>query len=161
MTKTFIVFRFLRRNLKLTLINILGMAIGLAASGIILIFVHQEYHFDASLRGSENIYRIIEKEGERESASTYAPLAEALKEEFPEVEATIRMAFYYGFMACRAGDNSYNERNAVFADPHFFGFFSFPLTKGDPAYCLPDKYSLALSKTAALKYFGSDNPLGK
>ena len=161
MTKTITVFRFLRRNLKLTLINILGMAIGLAASGIILIFVHQEYHFDASLRGSENIYRIIEKEGEREGAYTYAPLAEALKEEFPEVEATIRMAFYYGFMACRAGDNSYNERNAVFADPHFFGFFSFPLTKGDPAYCLPDKYSVALSETAAQKYFGDIDPLGK
>ena len=161
MTKTITVFRFLRRNLKLTLINILGMAIGLAASGIILIFVHQEYHFDASLRGSENIYRIIEKDGEREGAYTYAPLAEALKQEFPEVEATIRMAFYYGFMACRAGDNSYNERNAVFADPHFFGFFSFPLTKGDPAYCLPDKYSVALSETAAQKYFGDIDPLGK
>ena len=67
MTKTINVFRFLRRNLKLTLINILGMATGLAASGIILAFVHQEYHFDASLRGSENIFRIIEKDGEPSS----------------------------------------------------------------------------------------------
>jgi putative ABC transport system permease protein len=161
MTKTILVFRFLRKNLKLTLINILGMATGLAVSGIILTFVHQEYHFDASLKGSENIYRIIEKDGETENVYTYAPLADALKEEFPEIEATIRLAFYYGFMACRAGDNSYNERNAIFTDPNFFGFFSFPLTKGDPENCLPDKYSVAISEAAAQKYFGTINPLGK
>ena len=120
------VLRIIRQNKSLSIINILGMAIGLAASGIILSFVHQEYHFDSSLKGSEKIYRIIQKEGETENVYTYAPLAEALKDEFPEIEASIRLSFYYGFLACRAGENSYNERSAIFADPNFFNFFPFP-----------------------------------
>lgn len=161
MTKKLAVFRFLRRNLKLTLINILGMAIGLAASGIILSFVHQEYHFDSSLKGSENIFRIIQKERETENVYTYAPLAEALKEELPDIEASIRLAFYYGFLACRAGENSYNERSVIFADPNFFSFFSFPLLYGDPENCLPDRNSVAISESSAQKYFGISNPLGK
>ncbi len=152
--------RTIRQNKVLSFINILGMAIGLAASGIILTFVHQEYHFDSSLKGAEKICRIIEDDGETESVYTYAPLAEALKDEFPEIEASIRLSFYYGFLACRASDNSYNERSAVFADPHFFDFFSFPLAYGNPENCLPDRNSVAISESAASKYFGLGNPLG-
>ena len=161
MRKSIILFRFLRRNLIISLINILGMAIGLAASGLILTFVHQEYHFDSSLKSSEKICRIIEKDGETEDIYTFAPLAEALKDEFPEIEASIRLAFYYGFLACRAGENSYNERSAVFADPHFFDFFSFPLAQGDSENCLPDPNSVVISESAAHKYFGISNPLGR
>jgi len=156
-----IALRTIRQNKGLSFINILGMAIGIAASGIILTFVHQEYHFDSSLKGSEKICRIIEKDGETESVYTYAPLAEALKNEFPEIEASLRLSFYYGFLACRAEDNSYNERSALFADPHFFEFFSFPLAYGDPANCLPDQNSVAISESAANKYFGISNPLGR
>ncbi|MCP4313365.1 MAG: FtsX-like permease family protein [Bacteroidetes bacterium] len=155
------VLRIIRQNKVLSFINILGMAIGLAASGIILSFVHQEYHFDSSLRASEKIFRIIQKEGETENLNTYAPLAEALNEELPEIEASIRLAFYYGFLPCRAGENSYNERSAIFADPSFFNFFSFPLLHGDPENCLPDRNSVAISESSAQKYFGINNPLGK
>lgn len=155
------VLRIIRQNKGLSIINILGMAIGLAASGIILSFVHQEFHFDTSLKGSEKIYRIIQKEGESENLYTYAPMAEALREEFPEIETSIRLAFYYGFLACRAGENSYNERSAIFADPNFFNFFSFPLAHGNPDNCLPDRNSVAISESSAQKYFGISNPLGK
>ena len=155
------VLRIIRQNKVLSFINILGMAIGLAASGIILSFVHQEYHFDSSLDGSEKIFRIIQKEGETENFGAYAPLAEALKEELPEIEKSIRLSFYYGFLACQAGENSYNERSAIFADPNFFNFFSFPLLHGDPENCLPDRNSVAISESSAQKYFGISNPLGK
>jgi len=153
--------RTIRQNKGLSFINILGMAIGLAASGIILSFVHQEYHFDSRLRASDKIFRIIQKEGETENVYTYGPLAEALREELPEIEASIRLAFYYGFLACRADENSYNERSAIFADYHFFTFFSFPLVHGSPENCLPDRNSIAISEKTAHKYFGISNPLGK
>jgi putative ABC transport system permease protein len=158
--KTIILFRFLRKNLAVTLINILGMATGLAAFGIILSFVHQEYHFDSHLNDSEKIYRVIEKEGETQDEYTYAPLAEALREEFPEIDASVRLAFYYGFLACRAGENSFNERSAIFTDPHFFSFFSFPLRQGDPEICFPDPHTVAISERAAYRYFGIRNPQG-
>ena len=137
------------------------MAIGLAASGIILTFVHQEYHFDSSLKNAEKIYRIIEKDGESQDEYGYAPLAEALLEEFPEIDASIRVAFYYGFLASRAGENSFNERSAIFTDPNFFIFFSFPLKQGDPEICLTDPHTIAISESAARKYFGNSNPLGR
>jgi putative ABC transport system permease protein len=154
-------FRFLQRNRSITLINILGMAIGLAASGIILTFVHQEYHYDSNLKNAGKIYRIIEKDGDLQDEYGYAPLAEALREEYPEIDASIRLAFYYGFLASRAGENSYNERSAIFTDPNFFSFFSFPLKQGDPKICLTDPHTLAISESAARKYFGNSNPLGR
>ena len=159
--KVKIALRTIRQNKGLSFINILGMAIGLAASGIILTFVHQEYHFDSSLKGAEKIFRIIEDDGETESLYTYAPLAKALRDELPEIEASIRLSFYYGFLACRAGEQGYNERSAVFVDPNFFDFFSFPLAFGKPAECLPDRNSVAISESAAKKYFGIGNPIGK
>jgi putative ABC transport system permease protein len=159
--KGIIRFRFLQRNRSITLINILGMAIGLAASGIILTFVHQEYHFDGDLKNAEKIYRILEKDGESYDEYGYAPLAGALLEDFPEIDASLRVAFYYGFLACRAGENSYNERSAIFTDPNFFSFFSFPLKQGDPELCFPDPHTVAISESAARKYFGNGNPQGR
>ena len=161
MQKTIIRFWFLRKNRTISLINILGMAIGMAASGIILTFVHQEYHFDSSLQNAEQIFRVIEKDGETQDEYSYAPLAEALREEFPEIDASLRLAFYYGFLACRAGENSFNERSAIFTDPQFFSFFSFPLAMGHPENCLPDPNSVILSERAAQKYFGNSNPRGR
>ena len=146
--------RFLKKNRAISLINILGMATGLAVSGIILTFVHQEYHFDSNLKNAEQIYRVIEKDGESQDEYGYAPLAEALREEFPEIEASVRMAFYYGFLACRAGENSFNERSAIFADPNFFRFFSFPLTQGDPEFSLSDLW--VLPSMDPYFVFGSD-----
>jgi len=71
------------------------------------------------------------------------------------------VAFYYGFLACRGGENSYNERSAIFADPNFFSFFSFPLKYGDPESCFPDPHTVAISEKAALKYFGNGDPQGR
>jgi len=150
--------RTIRQHKGLSLINILGMALGLATSGIILTFVHQEYHFDSGMKNSERIFRTIEKEGEAQDEYTYAPMAEALREAFPEIEASLRVAFYYGFLACRAGENRFNERSAIFADPEFFRFFSFPLIQGDPENCLSDPRTVVISESAAHKYFGNSNP---
>ncbi len=155
------VFRTIRQNKVLSIINILGMAIGLAASGIILSFVHQEYHFDSSLKNAEKSFRVIEKAGDSYDEYTYAPMAAALRDELPEIDDALRLAFYYGFLACRTGDNSFNERQAIFTDPHFFDFFSFPLVQGNPGNCLSDRHSMVLSESAARKYFGSNNPRGK
>jgi putative ABC transport system permease protein len=155
------VFRTIRQNKVLSFINILGMAIGLAASGIILSFVHQEYHFDSHLKNAEKTFRVIEKDGDSYDEYGYAPMAEYLREELPEIDDALRLAFYYGFLACRSGENNFNERSAIFSDPHFFNFFSFPLMEGNPDNCLTDRHSVVLSESAAQKYFGSSNPLGK
>ncbi|MEZ5070322.1 MAG: ABC transporter permease [Bacteroidales bacterium] len=84
-----------------------------------------------------------------------------MEDEFPEVEASLRVAFYFGFLACRNEENGFNERSALFVDPNFFQFFSFPLIHGTFGNCLPDPHAVVLSESAAHKYFGDENPLGK
>ncbi|GET24640.1 ABC transporter permease [Prolixibacter sp. NT017] len=161
MKKLVLIYRSIARNLKLSLINVLGMALGLVSAGIILGYVHQEFNYDSENPHSQEIYQVIEKDGEHLNSYTYAPLAEALKSNFPEVKATTRIGFFYGYLACSAGENKFNENQAIFADPDFFSLFSFPMVKGDREQCLQTPDAVVLSKTAAKKYFGNKNPIGQ
>ena len=154
-------FRFLKNNLKLTLINVFCMALGLVSAGIILGFVYQEFNYDSGNNNSENIYRIIQEEDGNKDSYTYGPLAQALKADFPEIEKAVRVSFYYGYLACSAGENKFNENSAIFTDPDFFTLFSFPLLKGNINDCLSSPNSVVISEKAANKYFGSEDPMGK
>lgn len=129
------------------------MALGLVAAGIILGYVYQEFHYDSANPNSENIYRV--------EPSGYAPMAQVLETDFPEVKEATRVSFFYGYLACSAGENKFNENSAIFADPNFFDLFSFPLVKGNKDECLNAPNTIALSETAALKYFGNENPIGR
>jgi len=161
MKKLILTFRSLRKNLKLTLINVFCMALGLVAAGIILSFVYQEFNYDAEIANSENIYRIIQTDGDQQSPYTFAPLAEELKSNFPEIENSIRVSFFYGYLACSTGESKFNETSAIFADPEFFSMFSFPLISGNNKECLLSPNSVVISQKAAKKYFGDDDPLGQ
>ena len=96
MKKVKTIFRSLRKNSGITIINIVSMALGLVSTGIILGYVFQEFNYDSENSNSERIYRLIQKEGEIQQASSYAPLGQELKSEFPEIENAIRVSFFYG-----------------------------------------------------------------
>jgi len=161
MKKLIFTLRFLRKNPKLTTINVLCLALGLVATGIILSFVYQEYNYDSALENSEKIYRIIQKDGDQQHPYSFAPLAEVLESGFPEIENTVRVSFFYGYLACSFEENKFNEPGAIFADPEFFKLFSFPLIKGNKEECLISPNSVVISQKAAHKYFGNENPIGK
>lgn len=129
------------------------MALGLVAAGIILGYVYQEFHYDSANPNSENIYQV--------EPSGYAPMAQVLEADFPEVKEATRVSFFYGYLACSAGENKFNETSAIFADPDFFELFSFPFVKGNRKECLNEPNTIALSETAARKYFGDDDPIGR
>nr|HPR33742.1 ABC transporter permease [Prolixibacteraceae bacterium] len=148
-----IIVRSLKKNSILNVINLFSMALGLVAAGIILAYVYQEYHYDAGNAKSENIFRV--------EPSGYGPLAQTLKTNLPEIKETTRVSFFYGYLACSAGENKFNETCAIFADPTFFDLFSFPVVKGNKKECLNTSNSVALSETAAHKYFGDSDPIGK
>jgi len=137
------------------------MALGLVSAGIIASYIYQEYHYDYDSQNAERIYRVIQKEGENLNTVTFGPLAESLKANYPEIEDAIRVSFFYGYLSCAAGENSSNESSAIFADPDFFDFFSFPLIKGKSSGCLTSPYSLVISEKAAEKYFGNQDPIGR
>jgi len=137
------------------------MALGLVSAGIIVSYIYQEYHYDYENPNSRRIFRVIQKEGESLNSVTFGPLAQSLKTNYPEIEEASRVSFFYGYLSCAAGEKNYNERTAIFADPEFFDFFSFPLIKGKSSDCLVSPYSLVISQKAARKYFGKLDPMGK
>jgi putative ABC transport system permease protein len=137
------------------------MALGFAATGIILGYVYQEYNYDCETANADRIYRVIQKEGETYNPYTFEPLAQSLKSDYPEIEDAVRVSFFYGYLACSADEKNMNERSAIFTDAGFFDMFSFPLIKGNSNECLRLPNSVVLSEKAASKYFGDDDPIGK
>ena len=161
MRQLLLTWRFLRINLKLSLINLSCMAIGLVAVKIISGFVYQEFNYDSGVKKSDRIFRVIRKNGDMQDPYTHAPLALALRSEVPGIKDAVRVSFYFGYLACSAGENKFNEEMAIFADPGFFDLFSFSLIKGNSHDCLVSHNSVAISESAARRYFEDEDPVGQ
>ncbi len=147
-----------------SLINVIGLSIGMACCLLILMFVRDELNFDGYNEKADRIYRIVGdfKFGDREgsAATVPAPFAKTLVNGYPEVESAVRFKDNGSFIV-KYGDNSFREKKLIFSDAEFFKVFSIPLLSGDPKTALKEPYTLVLSKKAAEKYFGKENPLGK
>lgn len=168
MIRNFIVvaLRNLWRNRGYSLINIFGLAIGLASSIFILLYVINELTYDRFHERSDQTYRIWIQgsmpASEMRHAVTAPPMAEALLNDYPEVKHVVRLLQSRGWMV-RSGDRIFHEteQEFIFADSSFFDVFSFPLIKGDPGTCLRDPRSIVLTEEYATKYFGDEDPLGQ
>lgn len=169
-----IAWRNLLKNKAFSLINILGLAIGMAACLLILQYVSFELSYDEFPENSENIYRITydyyeNNELQYQTAMSVPAVGPALKTDFPEVEEYARLyPFARSQFACAMrydeGGNlpmTFNEENLYFADASFLSLFSLPLQQGDPATVLQDAYSVIISASTAKRYFGATNPMGK
>lgn len=159
-----VALRVFLRDRTHTLINISGLAIGLAFSLVIFLYAHKEISYDRFHQHARQIYRVVVDakiaENQLHHAITPYPLASALTGEIPEVESAVRIA-RFGAWLVRYGNVRYNEDNIIFTDPDFFRFFSFPLISGNAGEVLRYPKSIVLSRQAALRYFGNENPVGK
>ncbi len=147
-----------------SLVNIVGLAIGMASCLLILMFVNDELSYDAYNEKADRIYRVAASflYGGRsfDIAVAPPPMAQVLLDEFPEVENAVRFR-QQGRYIFRYGDNTFKETRISYADPSFFDIFSIPLLKGDPNTALDDPNTLILSRNTAQKYFGDEDPVGK
>jgi putative ABC transport system permease protein len=147
-----------------TLVNVFALAIGLASSIIIFLYVENEYSYDRFHQHANEIYRIGitgNVSGNRlDHAVTSAALAPALVKEIPEVKKAVRIG-RFGAWLIRYKDIKFNEDHIIFADSAFFEVFSFKLVSGDPSLVLDKPESIVLSRTAARRYFGSDLAIGR
>lgn len=147
-----------------TLINILGLAIGLAACLMILLYVRHELSYDGYHQNSDRIYRVsmAARWGGRDFDVAVVPAvtAKTMIADFPEVEDAVRFR-QRGDYIVQYRDQSFREDKIVFSDTSFFKFFSIPLLKGDADSVLTDPFSIALSRKTAQKYFRDEDPLGK
>jgi putative ABC transport system permease protein len=158
-------WRILRRSKGFSFINITGLAVGMACSLTIAFYIHHELNFDRFHKDSNRIYRvcshIIQGDEDNRGAWTSPPLAEALKAEFPEVEAAARYSPWSTTYLIRAGDKQFLEKGVRFVDASFFDIFDFPFLAGDPETALQDPLTIVLTKSASVRYFGKQNPVGK
>ena len=158
-----ITWRNIVRQRANSFINIVGLATGMTACILILMWVQHELSFDKFHENADDIYRVVENQyyagGEIfPVAVTPSALAPALKEQFPEIIKTTRFSFRGSII--KYGDKIFDELGG-FADPDFLKIFTFPFIKGDPETALSDPHAIVLTEEIAEKYFGNDDPIGK
>lgn len=136
----------------------------MAASILIIIYVVDEWSYDKFHRDGERIYRInmagSMNGNDFNMGFTPAPMAAALQDEVPEVEEVIRLGMFRT-MPIQYEEKTFTEPFMLVSDPNFFDFFSFTLLEGDPKTALDGSNKVVLTETAAKKYFGDENPIGK
>ena len=160
-----IAFRNALRNKAYTIINLLGLAIGIASSIMILLFVLDEVSFDRHNKHFREIYRICIKGkiqgNEMEAALSNAPMGATLKTDFPEVEDFTRLFTFDGDPVVKYGERVFIEENFYYADSTFFNVFTAPVVYGNPEVMLTRPNTVVLTEEIARKYFGNEDPVGR
>lgn len=157
-----IAIRNLFRRKLTTILNIGGLALGFAAYLLIAQYIRYEWSYDHFYAAPEQVYRLntFFKEGPKEErfATTPPPLAEAIREQVPGVEAVCRV-FHWSDFTMRPDDdldNAYRETNVYAADEDFFKVLDYGLLAGDPETALKEPASVVLPESAAIRYFGEE-----
>lgn len=158
------IFRYTSRNPVFTVINILGLAIGMTACMLIAQYVVHELSYDGFHSNKERLYRIQQDRYDKGELSTRwasgcAGIGPDLEANFPEVKRYTRLRPNGGILANH--DVFFNEEGLYHASEHFFSMFSIPLKYGIDSVVLKDPFQIVLSESLAKKYFGSENPVGK
>ncbi|MFZ2905675.1 MAG: ABC transporter permease [Cyclobacteriaceae bacterium] len=160
-------FRNLRKHFTYSVINILGLGLGLATVILLSIWIHHELSFDAFHAKSDRIYRASMEYsfGGQVAGTSVSPTAllPTLQKNFPDIENGVRVynpASYSPYIVKR-DEVIFQEDHFYFADSSFFKIFSYPLVSGNPDKVLAEPYSVVLTQASAKKYFGDQDPVGK
>lgn len=149
-----------------SLINILGLSVGLTCFLMISLYVIDELSYDTFHTDAERIYRMdfsgTINGSEFITALASAPTGPTMPMEFPEVEESTRLRGTGNWIIKEKNtEDAYNEDAVVFADKNFFTFWDFNLKSGNPETCLERPNTLAMSESLAAKVFGKEDPVGK
>ena len=159
-----ITLRTLKKHRTYAAINIIGLAIGLAAGFMILQHVYYEMSFDSFFANKENIYRLKQNrynKGEltTEWAGACAGVGPAMQTEFPEVQRYVRLTKSNTMLSF--DQRFFKVDNAYYASEEFFKIFSVPLISGIDSSVLKKPYTVVLSQSLATKIFSDEDPLGR
>jgi putative ABC transport system permease protein len=161
-------WRNLRNNKLFSFINISGLAVGIAVSMLIILYVGHESNYDSFHKNADRIFW-IEGESKIGNQTTYSNQmgyydGPILKQADPTVESFVRTTNAYEDVVIQAAQNNHAkffEKKFLFADSNFFNFFSFQLIRGDKNEALKNPFSIVISKQTAKKYFGDADPIGR
>jgi putative ABC transport system permease protein len=160
-------FRNIVKNKWFSLINLAGLAVGMACFVLILAYVRFELSCDRFHEKSDRIFRVISREASPRADviefSDGSPdvLAAALAADIPEINRTTRICTFFGEEVVLQSDEKCFVESGLFADEHFLEIFSFPLLQGDEKNALIAPGSIVITENMARKLFGDADPFGK
>jgi putative ABC transport system permease protein len=159
-----IAWKNFRKHKLYSLINILGLTVGITCCLLIFLFILHEFSYDKFHKNGKDIYRVMRVgmiNGTKTDIGWVSPLySKALMNDYPEmVQQTVRVQPDNDLITYK--NISFNEKKIYLTDRNFFEFFSFRLVRGNPAEVLKDPLSIVMTESAAKKYFGSEDPIGK
>ncbi|MGE0770452.1 MAG: ABC transporter permease [Cyclobacteriaceae bacterium] len=159
-----IAFRNLAKHSFFSLINVLGLSIGISVCLIIVLFIVNEFSYDRHHQNFERIYRVASeiKFGGQHWNMVWAPapMARALPEEFPEVEAAVHFRTRGSYLVKKETENI-KENRVIWASKDVYKVFTIPFLAGNPDKALEEPHTMAISKTAADKFFPQGGALGQ
>jgi putative ABC transport system permease protein len=159
-----IAVRNILRQRIYSIINIIGLAVGIACCIAILLYVRDELSYDRFNKNADQIYRVhyhtYFNNKDFDLANSCAPLEPTMVKDFPEVVAATRIA-NFGFPVIRYKDKAFSEEKFYEADSTFFNVFTVHFIEGNPGTALVQPYTVVITETTARKYFGNENPMGK
>ena len=158
-----IAFRTFRTHKAHSLINVTGMAIGIACCLLIVLYVYDELRYDQYHENADRLYRVVldtRVAGENiHGPVTPAPMAKTLLDDFPSITHAARLYKPGADYKVEYEDRLFNESRLFFADSSIFDVFTIPLVLGDPGSALVEPNTVVITESTALKYFGEKNPL--
>lgn len=158
-----IAIRSIRKDKVYSSINILGLTIGITCSLFLLFYILDELSFDRYHANANNIYRVVSNIKETDNAFTWSvaqiPLAEELRNNYPEVKNAVRF-FGTDRDLYKNGETQFYEEDFYLTDSTAFDMFSYTFLEGDAATAMDNPFSMVMTETVAKKYFGDKSPLG-
>ena len=157
--------RNIRRHRVHSILNITGLAVGMACTIMILLWVQYELSFDRYHENAGRIYRVATDFHYGSLQGKYAvsnhPVGPTIQRDFPEVEKAVRFHAVWGRPIVQYGDMQLVQEAMYYADNTVFDVFTLPLLRGDSGSALTTAYSIVITEEMAAKYFGNKDPLGK
>jgi len=163
-------YRSLKKNKGFTILNVLGLSVGLATCLLIVFYVVDEYSYDRYNVNADRIYRITENArlngNEGSYAGTEKPLMDALKD-FPQIEKMARifpkddLFLTVPKFSMRKGITNIQEKNVAFAESNLFAVFTLPMLDGNPSTALSEPHSAVITESTAKKYFNRVDAVGQ
>ncbi|HEV9035966.1 MAG TPA: ABC transporter permease, partial [Puia sp.] len=156
-------FRNLWKNRTYTFLNIFGLAVGIACSTLIFLWIEDEFTWDHQFTKKAVLYQIQGNQTYGGTTYTFSatpgPLAPAMKTDIPGIAAVSRLCWPYRGLFTTDKNPIYEE--GQYSDPEFLSMFNLDFIEGSPATALGDIHSLIISQGMAKALFGNTDPIGK
>ncbi len=157
-------FRHILKNPGYSILNILGLSLGIASALFLIIYVSDEISYDRYHEKADRIYRVSSKITEPDDQFTWIvaqiPFGPQVAQDYPEVQSFVRF-IPMNRALFRYEEKEYNEEDFFYVDSTLFDIFTYKVLKGEVKSALIEPDKIILTETAAGRYFGSDDPIGK